>query len=169
MALQLLNSDISWNLGTSDSNVENIYTKSLYINNVNFEPSARNIVYRQSDLDTNLTNTNNLQLPGNYFLPITPTNASSKFRIKLKIGYLIGWENDQKISFNLYRLFDNSFSLINNDDKLSIGNQQDAAFLIYTLDYIDTLFSSPATTFLTTFLASFEISLSKFLTPDSFV
>ena len=34
---------------------------------------------------------------------------------------------------------------------------------------IPTSFSSPATIFFTTFLAIFEISLSKFLTPDSFV
>ena len=35
--------------------------------------------------------------------------------------------------------------------------------------FIFTSFFSPETIFLTTFLASFEISLSKFLTPDSFV
>ncbi len=35
--------------------------------------------------------------------------------------------------------------------------------------FISTSFSSPAITFFTTFRATFEISLSKFLTPDSFV
>ena len=47
---------------------------------------------------------------------------------------------------------------------LAIPRKSDKFLLL-----ILTSFSSPATTFFTTFLASLDISLSKFLTPDSLV
>lgn len=157
--LQLLNSDLSWNIGKSDSNVENIYTKSLYINNVNFEPSIRKIVYRQSDLDTDLTNNTSIQTPNNYKLVIAPTNATSKFRITLKIGYIIGWENNQKISFNLTRAIgSNSPTSINSDIRFTVGNQQDAAYLIYTLHYIDSLNSENTNLDQITYQVNYQLS-----------
>ena len=53
-----------------------------------------------------------------------------------------------------------------NSPNLNLGTPKKSdKFLLF----IPTSFSSPATIFLTTFLASLEISLSRFLTPDSFV